>query len=435
MKLLQQTLVACATATSAALIAGAVAAPADAATAIGVNGFRGGHVGEVLQGWAWQGATQRVNVDYSDAPFWMDSSIANGVDALVSLMARTPDVDRLVGSSQAALVIIAALREHPEIMPDSGLTVYLIGNPGRARTGGSVRYNGAYVPILGLTNKGAIRQDLPGLSVIDVAFAYDLVADSPNPANFLAVMNAALGGIIWHAAYGDVDMTDPDILVRQIGNTTQYLLPVDRLPLLAGLYNFGLTALADAIAPGLRAMIEAGHDREGYVRLGSLPQSQRTPVPENAGLPSASALPGSIQVSQQFAPDEWNPQQATFSLTTPTDSSTTPTDGTELSGGDPETPGPLQEPSGPTGTSEPALDDGSEIDGTEGDLTGGEDDTNEGDAGPDDGVGAVTTDITSEPSGSASTGDEESAGPADPAGEPSPQSGDKPKDGESPSDD
>lgn len=287
MKILHRTLATCAAAaTAAALTVGSVAPPADAGTAIGVNGFRGGTIGNTLGGWVWEGSTQQLDLGYSDTPFWMDSSIANGVDALVALMAQTPDVDRLIGESQSALVIIATLREHPEVVPDGGLTIYLIGNPARARTGGSVRYEGLYVPILGLTNKGEIRQDIPGLTVFDVAYEYDLVVDSPDPSNFLAVLNALAGGLILHAAYDDVDMTDPNLLVRQVGNTTQYLVPAERLPLLVPLYNFGLGALADAIAPGLRAMINAGHDREGYVTQGSLTQSQIAEIPEPVQAPS-----------------------------------------------------------------------------------------------------------------------------------------------------
>ena len=370
MKILRTTLAACAIATSVAMVSGTTAPPVHAGTAVGVNGFRGGTVGNTLQGWVWEGSTTQRDLDYSDTPFWMDSSIANGVAALVALMGQTPDVDRLIGKSQSALVIIAALREHPEIVPEGGLTVYLIANPGRARTGGSVRYEGAFVPILGLTNKGAIRQDIPGLTVIDVAYEYDLIVDSPNPFNLLAVLNAVVGGLMLHAAYDDVDMTDPNLWVRQVGNTTQYLVPAKRLPLLLALYNFGLGALADAIAPGLRALINAGHDREGYVRQGTLAQSRIADIAGASRISSAAFSGGDADAEGQTTPSSDPPVD---------DDGQLPGGGNDALGSPPiESPGP--ESVEPLGEVVPG---GAELEGTDGPGDGLTD-------GPDGDTGLTT---------------------------------------------
>ena len=282
---------ACAATVSAVLIVGAPAPTSRAATAIGVNGIGGGVIGNTLRGWVWEGADQQLDLAYQDNPLGIDNSINNGMVALLELMAHTPDVDRLVGLSQSALVITAALREHPEIVPGTGLTVYLIGNPARERTGISVRYEGGYVPIIGLTHKGPIPDGIPGLTVIDVSFEYDGIADSPHPFNLLAVLNAIVGTAVLHPFYGDIDMNDPNLLVRQIGSTTQYLVPVERLPILSPLYGLGLGALANALDPLLRAIIDTAHDRQGYVTLGSLQQSQATQ------LPGAAAIPESVQAS------------------------------------------------------------------------------------------------------------------------------------------
>ena len=291
MKTSSTTIAACATALSAVLIAGAGAPAAHAATAIGVNGIGGGKIGNTLRGWVWEGSDQQLDLGYADTPLGMDTSIKSGVRALVALMGRTPDVDRLIGMSQSALVIISALRDHPEIVPANGLTVYLIGNPGRARTGISDRYEGGFVPIVGLTHQGPIPEGIPGLTVIDVSFEYDGIADSPNPFNVLAVLNAIIGAAVLHPFYGDVDMSDPNLLVRQIGSTTQYLVPVKRLPILSPLYGLGLAALADALDPLLRAIIDSAHDRQGYVTQGSLPQSNA------AQFAGAATVPESVQAS------------------------------------------------------------------------------------------------------------------------------------------
>lgn len=276
---------------SVALIAGAGAPISSASTAVGVNGIGGGVIGNTLQGWVWEGATERLNLGYSDTPFWLDNSINNGKKALESLLARTPDVDRLIGVSQAALVIIAALKDTPGIVPESGLTVYLIGNPARARTGVSDRYEGGYVPIVGLTHGGPVPQDIPGLRVFDVSFEYDGFADSPDPTNLLAVLNAFVGASVLHPYYANVDMADPNLLVRQIGNTTQYLVPVSRLPLLSPLYGIGLGAIASALEPLLRSIIDPAHDREGYVTQGSLEQARSVETP------AAAVVPDSVQAA------------------------------------------------------------------------------------------------------------------------------------------
>lgn len=400
MKILRSTFAACALATSIAIVSGTAAPPVNAATAIGVNGFRGGTVGNTLQGWVWEGATQRRDLDYSDTPFWMDSSIANGVDALVRLMTETPDVDRLIGESQSALVIIAALRDHPEIVPDGGLTIYMIGNPGRARTGGSVRYEGLFVPILGLTNKGAIRQDIPGLTVVDVAYEYDLIVDSPDPMNFLAVLNALAGGLILHAAYDDVDMTDPSVLVREVGNTTQYLVPVKRLPLLVPLYNLGLGAFADAIAPGLRAIIDAGHDREGYVPQGSLLQSQITDVPDS-----------SLISSTKFSAGDGGEELGSFSTAAMVDANQSRGEGSDQLTGDngPLEVQPAESPG--DGIAEPVdevIPGGSVLDSAGLDDSESDDTENQGNKladVPEDGAGATTSGDTRVSSVLTGTGD------------------------------
>src|SRR6202012_1411801 len=116
---------------------------------------------------------------------------------------------------------------------------------------------------------------------------YDVFADFPQfPINPVADLNAALGVVYAHAAYGDGPLPEeiPAIwppseplsgpfaseyvlgsteIVKQVdGDTTFYFIPTTELPLLDPLRSLGVPASGPNISqPALKVIIEAAYDR------------------------------------------------------------------------------------------------------------------------------------------------------------------------------
>lgn len=102
-------------------------------------------------------------------------------------------------------------------------------------------------------------------STVNAAIQYDGFADFPlNPLNLFAVLNAYMGIILVHGAYGDHSLDDPGVVDQgQHGDTHYYLMPSGILPLLTPLAAIPVVghALADALDPVLRVVVEAAYDR------------------------------------------------------------------------------------------------------------------------------------------------------------------------------
>lgn len=201
-------------------------------------------------------------------PTW-NTSVGRG---LANLGEQPVAGDTVFGYSQGAVVASAYKGAHQA----NGVNYVLVENPGRPNGGIMARFGGLYVPLLDITFSGptpVVRDPQPGAgSTVDIARQYDGWADFPTyPLNLLATANAILGIIYLHGGTQDLDATalssidtsDPRYY-QQHGDTTYYLIPTERLPLLMPLRGILPDLLLDAIERPLRALVELGYDRSDY---------------------------------------------------------------------------------------------------------------------------------------------------------------------------
>lgn len=239
-------------------------------------------------------------------PTW-NASVAQGVANL----GEQPEAgDTVFGFSQGAVVATAYKREHP----NNGVNYVLVENPGRPNGGIMQRFKGLHIPLLNISFGGAtpvVRDPAPGAgSTVDIARQYDGWADFPTyPLNLLATVNAVLGIVYLHgdtqdlgaADIADIDKTDPRFYQRH-GDTTYYLIPTKRLPLLMPLQGLLPTRVLDALDAPLRRLVELGYDRRDYskatgARLFPPLRLPRPPAPAPA--PDAAELASPEPVSTE----------------------------------------------------------------------------------------------------------------------------------------
>lgn len=218
----------------------------------------------------------------SDISF--DTSVARGVLSLNNAVLATSGDAVVVGYSQSANVAtrekrnLAELRAHGAIVPSADeLSFVLVANPNRPNGGILARFEGLYIPIVGISFDGATPDD--EYSTIDVAREYDMIADFPKyPLNLLADLNALAGYIYLHPNYGSsvIDLNDPSTYQSYTsGNTTYYLVHTEHLPLLQPFRDIGVPApILDLVEPTLRVLIDLAYDR----------------TPENMGVPTRAGL-------------------------------------------------------------------------------------------------------------------------------------------------
>lgn len=144
----------------------------------------------------------------------------------------------------------------------------LIGNPNRPNGGILERLAGLHIPGLGVTFDGATPTgscEADGTNcrfpTVDIAWQYDGWADFPQrPLNLLADLNALAGIAYLHPNY-TVSVSDA-LNQGSSGDTTYYLLPAARLPLLMPLAQLGVPApILDVLDAPLRVIVEWGYDR------------------------------------------------------------------------------------------------------------------------------------------------------------------------------
>ena len=204
-----------------------------------------------------------VSKGYLSDPTY-NKSVDQGVASLAATIAAAGDADSAViisGYSQGAVAATEYMRAHP----GAGNTYVLAANPNRPNGGILQRFNGLYVPILDISFNGATPTS--DEIVIDIARQYDGWADFPKyPLNVAATANALLGIIYLHGKY-DQTVT-PELLAdlepTTHGNTTYYLVPTERLPLLMPFGGIVPDSVLDALDPPLRAIVELGYDRTDY---------------------------------------------------------------------------------------------------------------------------------------------------------------------------
>ncbi|NKZ15049.1 PE-PPE domain-containing protein [Mycolicibacterium septicum DSM 44393] len=213
-----------------------------------------------------------------------DTSVARGVLSLNNAVLSTPGEKVVVGYSQSANIAtrekrnLAELRAQGATVPSPDeLSFVFVANPNRPNGGILARFEGLYIPILGVSFDGATPDD--EYETIDVARQYDLIADFPKyPLNLLADLNALMGYVYLHPNYGSsvVDLDDPSTYDSYTsGNTTYYLVHTEHLPLLQPFRDIGIPApVIDLVEPTLRVLIELAYDR----------------TPANMGVPTRAGL-------------------------------------------------------------------------------------------------------------------------------------------------
>lgn len=212
----------------------------------------------------------------------MGESVAAGAAALLRAIASTPGRKIVACESQGCLSVTQMLTQ---FMADAAtapaaeeLIIVMIGNPATAGGGASAQNPGGYEPFFRITFGGATPESQ--YETVNVTREYDFFADRPDAdPNALAVWNNLVAFLVVHPIYGDVDMDDPDNLVKVVGNTTYVLVPTKQLPMLQSLYDTAeawrqLTGQADllqqveALDARLRAIIDQDYDRAGYLPKG-----------------------------------------------------------------------------------------------------------------------------------------------------------------------
>ncbi len=213
-----------------------------------------------------------------------DTSVARGLLSLNNAVLNTPGEKIVVGYSQSANIAtrekrnLAELRAQGAAVPSPDeLSFVFVANPNRPNGGILARFEGLYIPILGVSFDGATPDD--EYKTIDVARQYDLIADFPKyPLNLLADLNALMGYFYLHPNYGSsvIDLDDPSTYQSYTsGNTTYYLVHTEHLPLLQPLRDLGIPApVIDLAEPTLRVLIELAYDR----------------TPANMGVPTRAGL-------------------------------------------------------------------------------------------------------------------------------------------------
>lgn len=229
----------------------------------------GYHLGEDDLKWVSTPEQFWPSTSLTDISF--DTSVARGVLSLSNAVQTTLGEKVVVGYSQSANIAtrekrnLADLRAHGAAVPTPDqLSFVFVANPNRPNGGILSRFEGLYIPILGVSFDGATPDD--EYRTIDVARQYDLVADFPKyPINLLADANALMGYFLLHPNYGSdvVNLNDPSTYDSyKSGNTTYYLVHTEHLPLLQPFRSIGvLNPVADLIEPTLRVLIELAYDR------------------------------------------------------------------------------------------------------------------------------------------------------------------------------
>lgn len=169
------------------------------------------------------------------------------------------------GISQSAIIashVKAALIAEPSNSP---VSFVLVSNESRPNGGLLERFVGAYIPYMGISFSGATPTNssrTEPLLTVDFARQYDGWTDFPtNPLNFLATLNAILGSLFVHDRY--IFEEGAPLLQGYYQDTTYYLGATNLLPLLIPLSQIPVVgmALAQALDPPLRVLVETGYDR------------------------------------------------------------------------------------------------------------------------------------------------------------------------------
>jgi hypothetical protein len=209
-----------------------------------------------------------AHIDYPAAVFGMDASINVAATGIAHAVVTAPSPIVIAAFSQSAIAV-AYEKQRLMSLPDAQrpatdqVSFVTIGDP--AGPGGILRFLPFAVPILDLTPITAPQT--PYRSLI-VNGEYDGWGDFPDrPWNLISVANALLGIIYVHGRYetipGGLDLSavpTPNITIS--GQSTSYLIPTPKLPLVQPLRDIGVPEpFVAAIEKPLKAVVDAGYAR------------------------------------------------------------------------------------------------------------------------------------------------------------------------------
>ncbi len=207
------------------------------------------------------------------------------VSAPITVVTDSTDPNRIliVGYSQSAVIASLVKRDliagTTSVPGDEPVSFILLANPMRPNGGILARVEDVTIPLIGITFHGAAPTNSgctdsgtgPCYETVDVAQQYDLLGgDAPaDLLNVLAWANSLAAYVYLHGAVPAATL-DPDAPLNldqaeyqgETGDTTYYLIPAERLPLLMPLEQLGVPKpiLAVVDAP-LRVLIEASYVR------------------------------------------------------------------------------------------------------------------------------------------------------------------------------
>ncbi|OBF50632.1 hypothetical protein A5778_18915 [Mycolicibacterium monacense] len=182
----------------------------------------------------------------------------------------------IYGYSQSAVIATIEKRRLIEQYSQEGagpppeITFVLLANPNRPNGGVMQRFEGLYIPLLDVTFNGSTPTDsdvdgdgVQDFTTIDVARQYDGWADFPAyPLNMASTANALLGIYYLHGDYWSEGVGTP-LKQGTVGDTTYYMIPTERLPLLMPLQQLGVPSpILTALDAPLRVIVEWGYDRD-----------------------------------------------------------------------------------------------------------------------------------------------------------------------------
>jgi hypothetical protein len=178
------------------------------------------------------------------------------------------------GYSQSAVIATIEKRRLIEESRDGGtvpkVSFVLLANPNRPNGGIMQRFEGMSIPMLDVTFNGSTPTDSEvgpdgahEFPTVDIARQYDGWADFPAyPMNMAATANALLGIYYLHGDYWG-EGVGPAYRQGEEGDTTYYMIPTERLPLLMPLQQLGMPSpILTALDAPLRVIVEWGYDRD-----------------------------------------------------------------------------------------------------------------------------------------------------------------------------
>ena len=255
-----------------ALLAAAVllAGSAAAYTVVSLSGTRILHdppFPEELLPQYFAGATV-TRIDYPAAVFGMNASIAVAATGIAHAVDAATEPITVAGFSQSAIAVAYEKQRLMALPADvrpaaDQVTFVTVGDPSGA--GGILRFLPFSVPLLDLTPLTAPQT--PYRTVV-VNGEYDGWGDFPDrPWNLISVANALLGIVYVHGRYetipGGLDLaTVPAANITVDGQTTSYLIPTPKLPLVQPLRDIGVPEpWVSALEKPLKAIVDAGYAR------------------------------------------------------------------------------------------------------------------------------------------------------------------------------